>query len=324
MQLLHETPVLARGAIHTALNPSAPVNASVLPSIYQALRAADLADQVEQIKVTPATMNPEEMSRLWSALQAHYRPTAAYQVSVVLIEGRRPGRAAQPVLSRGPVDPVTGRERGIVAVPGLLPPLPAIDAVQPPGGQPAARLGDVVEVRGHHLDGASRQVLLTSARLQVRETVGASSVGGQGGLSFTLPGDPAVLPVGVYRLSVLVQRAGEPQPRVTNELPLVVAPEIPGTLPLTHTPAAMDAGITLPCRPYVRPGQRASLILGDREAVADPFTSTASSLTFRFSGLAAGKYLARLRVDGIDSLVIDRSVVPPKFFDNPAPVVEVT
>ncbi|HEV7588177.1 MAG TPA: DUF4255 domain-containing protein [Longimicrobium sp.] len=321
MQLLHETPVLARGDIRKALAPAGPVSAGLLPGVYKALRAADLADQVEQIKVTPATLNPEEMSRLWSALQAHYRPTAPYQVSVVLIESRRSARSAPPVLSRGPVDPVSGRERGIVAEPGLLPPLPAIDAVQPPDGQPAARLGDTVEVRGHHLDGVTREVLLSSARLQVRVTVAALAGGGHGLLRFTVPSTPATLPAGVYRLTALVKRAGEPQPRATNELVLVVAPEITTALPLTRMTAAMAAGLTLDCRPHVRPGQRASLILGEREAVAEPFTAIAPKLTFRFPDLAPGSYLARLRVDGIESLVIDRSAVPPKFFDHVVKVV---
>ena len=41
----------------------------------------------------PSTSNTEEMSKLWTATQAHYRPTAAYQVSVVLIEADRVRRA---------------------------------------------------------------------------------------------------------------------------------------------------------------------------------------------------------------------------------------
>ena len=46
MQLLHETPVLTRQSIRTALLPS-PVNGSILPAALQALSASDLADQVD-------------------------------------------------------------------------------------------------------------------------------------------------------------------------------------------------------------------------------------------------------------------------------------
>jgi hypothetical protein len=102
MQLFHETPVLARDTIRTALNPPNPPVAAgnLLPSVYQALRASDLADQYEQIKITPSVMNTEELSKLWTAIQSHYRPTAAYQVTVVLIESQRQARSSLPVLTR--------------------------------------------------------------------------------------------------------------------------------------------------------------------------------------------------------------------------------
>ena len=98
MHLLHERPVLDRAAIRRALDPS-PLDVSMLPPAFQALVASDLADQAELLKITPSPMTIDEMSKLWSALQSHYRPSAAYQVSVVLIEGRRPARSPLPVLS---------------------------------------------------------------------------------------------------------------------------------------------------------------------------------------------------------------------------------
>ena len=69
---------------------------SILPPPLDTLTASELADQVEQIRLTPETMSLEEISKLWGAIQSHYRPTAAYQASVVLIESRRlgPSRAA--------------------------------------------------------------------------------------------------------------------------------------------------------------------------------------------------------------------------------------
>lgn len=313
MQLLHETPVLARAAIRTALAPVAPVSGSLLPTVYQALRAADLAEQVEQLRITPVTMSTEEMSRLWSALQAHYRPSASYQVSVVLIESRRAARSVQPVLTRN-----------ITAVPGMVPPLPFIDRVLPADGQPAARQGDRVDLAGAYLDGSAREVEISSSRLGVRRTVPALAGGGHDLLPFEVPVDPAGLPVGVYRLVARVTPPGETEPRTTNELPLVVAPEIAApSLPASVPAATLSGpGITLGCTPEVRPGQRASLVLGQHEAVAPPVTAPTGTLTFRFPALPAGDYLARLRVDGIDSRIIDRTAVPPAYF--PDRIVEVT
>ena len=88
MHLLHERPMLDRPAIRRALDPS-PLDVSMLPPAFQALTASDLADQVEAIRITPIAMPVEEMSKLWSAIQTHYRPSAAYQVSVGTSSTRR-------------------------------------------------------------------------------------------------------------------------------------------------------------------------------------------------------------------------------------------
>ena len=98
MQVLHETPVLTRAAIRAALVPQSPVTGAALPPAFKALSAADLADQVEVIKIIPEALSTEEVSRLWAAFQAHYRTCAAYRASVVLIESARSTRAALPVL----------------------------------------------------------------------------------------------------------------------------------------------------------------------------------------------------------------------------------
>ena len=88
--------------------------------------------------MTLEPMDTEEMSRLWSAIQAHYRPTAAYVASVVLIEAKKPVSTGLPVLSRGLVDPVTGKDAGVFVQPDTRPPLPTLftrhAARQPAGG----------------------------------------------------------------------------------------------------------------------------------------------------------------------------------------------
>jgi hypothetical protein len=96
MQMLHENPILNREAIRAKLKPSAiPTNAEL------ALAESGLADQAEQVKVSPERLSTEEISRLWSAFGAEYRPSAAYRVSVVLIEARTSTKTALPVLERG-------------------------------------------------------------------------------------------------------------------------------------------------------------------------------------------------------------------------------
>ena len=77
---LHQNPMIARADIVTAL--------SALPPSYpapfaNALGLSGLADQIEMIKVTPATLGTQEIAWLWTALKADYRPTFPFQVSVV-------------------------------------------------------------------------------------------------------------------------------------------------------------------------------------------------------------------------------------------------
>ena len=88
-------------------------------------------------------------------MQSHFRPTAAYTASVVLIEAQQPDALAAAGAQRGPVDPATGRDRGVVVEPGLVPPLPTLTAAVPPRRQPVARIGDTVDLQGHHLDGTT-------------------------------------------------------------------------------------------------------------------------------------------------------------------------
>ncbi len=100
MQLFHENPVLSRGAINKSLTPPDNVNLSSLPPALQALASTGLAEQVEQLKISPELLNAEEMSKLWTAFGAKYRPTAAYRVTVVLIQSAQPTKTAPPVQDR--------------------------------------------------------------------------------------------------------------------------------------------------------------------------------------------------------------------------------
>jgi hypothetical protein len=87
MQLLHGTPALKRDSIHAALQAlSTQRQGDVLPAAVTALAASDLAERVEQLTICPQFLSGEEVSKLWSAFQARYRPSMAYKVSLVLID----------------------------------------------------------------------------------------------------------------------------------------------------------------------------------------------------------------------------------------------
>lgn len=326
MHLLHERPVLDRAAIRRALNPS-PLDLSMLPPAFQALAASDLADQVEMIKITPAAMGSDEMSKLWSAIQTHYRPSAAYHVSVVLIEGTRPSFKPLPVLSRGLVDAATGRDRGVVVNADLLPPLPTLKTATPPLQQSGARLGETVTLSGVRLSGTGHQLRLLHRLLPLPLTLAPASVNAAGTeITFVLPAgaaEQAAVPPGLWSLSLRFTPTGEANPRDTNSIPLVIAPEPVITadaalaLPaasVVRAGAPPQVTVTLHSRPQVRLEQRATLMLGGTEAVARPRAAVTAPLVFDLpNSVAAGNQWVRLRVDGIDSVLLDRSGAAPVF-----------
>ena len=138
--------------------------------------------------------------------------------------------------------------------------------------------------------------------------------GGPDKLSFTVPND---LPVGLYRVELSVQRLDDSHARRTNQLPLALAPQ-PVLPPFSASRNANTVTLVLDIAPPVRPGQTAALILGEREIAAETITATTSQLTFRIADAppAGSTHLARLRVDGFDSPIIDRMATPVAYLDR--------
>lgn len=315
MYLLHERPVLDRKAIRTAVAGST-VDTSILPLAYQALSAADLADQLEQVKIVHDPLSTEEMSKLWSAMQAHYRTSAAYTVSVVLIEAQKPARSALPVLTRGPRD-AHGRETGIRAVASLIPPYPGLDRIEPPKKQLAAVPGNSITLHGHHLDGSNVEVRFSHPLLTAPIGIPVGVNVNSNEVEVTLPNDAAsaaAWPPGNWTVALAVQRPGESELRVSNSLPMMLAP----LLDLAASSASRDAGsgavtVQLVFTPEVRPSQHVRLMVGGHEALPANLGGQTGSLEFVFPELPAGSQKLRLRIDGVDSLLINREKVPPEF-----------
>lgn len=87
LRLLHDHPVLGREQIRLALEAqsSSEIGRSVAPA-FAALSASTLLDSVERVRIQPEFPSLDELSRLWLALQARFRPSAAYKVSAVVID----------------------------------------------------------------------------------------------------------------------------------------------------------------------------------------------------------------------------------------------
>jgi len=288
--MLYENPVVPRAQISKALSslPSSNPLASVLS-------ASGLADQIEVLKITPASMGREEMAWIWTALKADYRPTFAFDVSVVLIQSQLAVASSLPALSQN-----------ITALPQSS--APAFRVVLP-SGEAAALPGDTVTVTGQFVPGTI-QVLLVNQRLSLQFTATPSAVTGSS-LSFAIPNNT---PAGVYSLSVKVTNASEIVLQTVANLPLALAPTIPSPATATVVTNASGSLVTLNCNPPVVAGQTVFLALGGAMQPAQTFGAPASTLSFQFAVLAAGPYLARLRVDDVDSPVaVNWSAKPPAF-----------
>lgn len=309
MQLLHDTPVLTRGAIRRTLQAPSPVSAAgVLPPVYATVAAAQLAEQAEQIKIVPQYLSTEEMSRFWSTLQTTYRMTVVYHVSVVLIETVGAAKAPLPVLMRGLQD------SGLAVQGDLVPRLPTLEQVVPPNQQTAVGLGETVTLRGHHLGGANLLVLLSNPRLDAPVEIAPLAGPTDNDISFGVPNTPVDLPAGLYAVAVEVQRPGEAFTRESNSLSLIVAPRITSALPMNVArDAEGNAVLPLSCSPEVRPEQKVTLVIGNREVPATAHPNQTASLSFTVSQAEPGDYHLRLRVDGAESILVNRTVSPPAF-----------
>jgi len=290
MSVLYDHPVLSADDIRAAT--------------HIALPRTDLDRQVERIRITFHPLTIDELSKLWTGFAMQYRLSAAYEVAVTLLESTRATRTPLPVLARGPGD------QGFASQGDLTPPLPTLFSIAPPGTNPSARLGDVLSVTGVHLDGTNVGVQFITASwtapVEIAPQPGATSTA----LSVQIPNLPHAWPAGFYTADVLVQRAGETFRRETNQLAFSIAPS------MTIVPASAPAGAivyTATVTPDVLPAQRATLMVGDSEFLADPLVAPSGTLTFSTSGLVAGTYSVRLRVDGVDSLLVDRSKTPPVY-----------
>jgi hypothetical protein len=312
---------------------------------YSAIRAAlggnDLYEQVERVRISPQPLTIEEISKLWTAFQTQYRISAAYRAEVVLIESRRPARAALPVLQRGPED------QGPSAVAGNS--LPILEEVKLPDRQSSALLGNEITLIGQNLGGLVK-VRFTMVNAQISPAVEISVLAADvritnEGLVVPLPNDAAAhtaWAAGFYTVAAVVSRTvnGTVQSWSSNELPLSIAPRIESISPVN--PIARDPGdnvtvtLDLTCSPEVRLGpfdstqmrfsQQVALLLGSARQVAPepppappalpatPPTSTDQlKFIFPIQDDEVGDYLIRLRVDGVDLPIVDRTMSPPRF-----------
>ena len=309
MGVLHDHPLLSPADIRGALPPGD-------------VQKHDLFDQVERVRVTPQPLTLEELSKLWAIFQTSYRISAAYEVSVVLIESKRASVTPLPVLRRGEND------EGVESQTDLGSPFPTLTALAFDNPrQPSFQLGQTIRLRGHNLDGDSLRLRFDNPRLAAPVEIGplpgvttTESTELSVHIADDMPNRSRFV-AGPYTVSLVVTRNADPvnQTRVTNELSFSFAPTLLARAPDTRAAAAGDFTLAVTFAPQVRPEQRVSLLFGGTEFVAPARTAAAGTLGFLISPVDAarrGVHYLRLRVDGVDSMLIDYDATPLRFRDE--------
>ncbi|MEU9511014.1 DUF4255 domain-containing protein [Micromonospora sp. NPDC048170] len=299
LAMLHETPVLTRAAIRRSLAPDPPD--ATLPAPVAESR---LAEQVEQLRISVANSpGGEESFRLWSAFSAPYRSSVFFDVSVVLVDPLRGAREPLPVRS------VTA---GTVDVHG-----PEVDTVRADGptGTPVTATATLV-VTGRNLAGPDTRIRFGAATASPA-TASATE------LRVPLSAFDRPVPAGLRGLVVThsVNLGDPPTPRAalsSDAVPVTYRP----TITVAPADVVVDSSrtvdgvllrtgaVTVTVTPQVEATQQVTLSLtgaGGTILPAPPGNGVAPGagstdrIRFAFRDLPAGAYLARLRVDGVDS-----------------------
>jgi hypothetical protein len=300
MQAFHENPIFARDAIRAQLKPGAnPTNPEL------ALATSSLAEQVEQVKISPEKLSTEEISRLWSALAAEYRPSVAYRVTVVLIEARVSTRTALPTLQRGLYVRLLSSPfiEGIAARSDLDEPALEDQPILPEY---------ILVLTGKRLRGEITRIVIDGAKIDAPGAVLSNEQ-----VEFPLPASLRSGPHGVQIVHEIAM--GEPRAPHTgtesNVGAFLLRPEI-------KSATATAALVTLKLKPLVTPGQHIRLLLnelaapGDRSARAFSFPAPVNNgidvaggdtetdtVRFAYNGVPTGSYLVRVQVDGAESVL---------------------
>ena len=291
---LEQQRMLAAAALALHARPSLP--RTLVAQVQAAtpfLTTSNLDKQAELIRVTPAILTLEELSKLWSfLLKVDYVLSAAYVASVVLIEtdDRVPGPAL-------PVESFT-----VTALPFSQ---PVIDRVVA-SPDPAAPIvdGATVALVGSHLAaaaGGATEVVIDGQTLAPL-TAAADSV------TVTLPAgafDAGPLTAQIVQpLSLGKPPAPHPGAGVTSGIAaFVLRPTIVGG----NVQKVAGPALRFDVAPKAKAGQRVVLQLtaqaGGAARLADGGVLTADSatLTVPIPGVAAGSYFVQVLVDGAQS-----------------------
>lgn len=295
MSSLHTRPVLSKVQIQDAL----------IGKNY--LNGSDLAEAMEQVKLTPVSLSLEENSKLWSVLlQTRHALSVAYQASVVLIESEDTPQQALPVSNRG-----------VVGIPFNQPIIEQIRVLDGNGEvlpiHQAIELSATLLIKGKHLQGQVTWIFIDDEDMTSNALAITNSE-----IRLKLP-DPGTSPLraGIRSLQVVYGiLLGEPPVEHifsgSNVFPFPLRP--------TLTASLQGTAIRIQFVPGVGKSQRVFLFLNELTSspkpkgyrlnapkdngITDPNVTGTDTIDFPTAGIVDnGDYLVRVQVDGAESML---------------------
>jgi hypothetical protein len=287
---LAASPVLTRDLVTTALEDYA----ADPPTGF--LANADLADQLELVKLSPDPVSAEELARLWGTFGTGFRLCLTYVATVVVLEAEVPARSALPVARRAiGVEPFS-RLR--------------IEAVEPPPGE-AITIGTVLSLRGSGLRGPGVAVRLGGVELTPSVVLPEQ---------LTVTVTEAVSP-GVHAVQVVHRSpagpGGEPARVIarSNSVAVLVLPEIEvdgvaaDTVTLTVTPPLRQRQKTVVTLSRIDPAPPDEpTVLAFSVPPPAPDDPPAATIELDRDAIPDGTWLVRVTVDDAESR--------PRFVDD--------
>lgn len=293
MQFFHEQPVLSKKAINDALA------AVQTPA---PLATSELAEQVEQIKITLENLSNEEISRIWSSTMTHYRSTVSYQVSVLLIQSKHSTKSSLPV-----------KTRSLTVLQLLNPTIKAVENAVG-GDKPIVASSEVV-IHGTGLQGDITEVWISGQNLSANIIELNDNQ-----IKLQLPPAlPAVLYAGVKTVRVIHQ-VDVSQPNQVAQHRSIFESNIETFIlrpSITAVSGPNNDALSVQLNPAVHKSQRVVLLLNQIQTtgvpnaysfeaptgngIVAPATET-DTVTFKLKALP-GIYLVRVQVDGAESIL---------------------
>ncbi len=288
MHLLHKTPAITSDIIeNTLINASTTNTSSAFSQAVASVSVPDLAEQIGQIKLTPEFFNMEETSKLWSALQTHYRPSATYLASMVLIESSKPENSEVYImpLSQPTIEQVMASAKTDQMI----------------------VTGTTLVIRGKRLRGE-----ITRIRLSHRETLLVPHDVKETQISLLIPSDLYASVQGIQVVHLTMGNAGQTDYLFeSNVAAFVIHPIITAFVAQVENSGdnLRTAEITVKFQPKVGKAQRVVLLLNEVSVnspvaysfLVAPRTEDTDAITIPVKNVKPGTYIVRVQVDGAES-----------------------